>query len=162
MWIEEIKHSKKPEGLYILLAAIFISALVACNLIFQKFFFWNPFGLYRFEISVGLLPYPVTFLVTDFICEVYGKRAADRVVIAGFVASLFVALLVYVSLQTSATSWSPVNDSLYATVFGLNGKAVLASMSAYLLAQFCDVRLFHFWKRITKGRHLWIRNNFST
>jgi len=147
---------------YLLLASVFIASLVACNLIFQKFFIWDPFSLYEFEISVGILPYPITFLVTDIISEVYGRRAAERVVIAGFIASMFICAVVLLALAVPATSWSPVNNEVFNQVFGLNGPAVLASMTAYLMAQFFDVRLFHFWKRVTKGRYLWFRNNAST
>ena len=58
------------ERFYLILAGIFIASLVSCNLIFQKFFTWSPFGIYTFEISVGILPYPITFLATDLISEI--------------------------------------------------------------------------------------------
>ena len=150
------------DRLFLILAGIFIAALVSCNLIFQKFFSWTPFGLYTFEISVGILPYPVTFLVTDIISELYGKRKADQVVISGLIASVFVSLLVLLANAVPQTSWSPVSNETFSTVFGLNGPAVFASMLAYLSAQFIDIRIFHFWKKKTNGRHLWLRNNGST
>ena len=62
----------------------------------------------------------------------------------------------------TATSWSPVKDAMFSTVFGNTAIAVFASMIAYLLAQFIDIQIYHFWKRLTKGKHLWLRNNFST
>jgi uncharacterized integral membrane protein (TIGR00697 family) len=150
------------ERIYLVLAAVFIASLVTCNLIFQKFFTWSPFGLYTFELSVGILPYPITFLVTDIISEVYGRRRADQVVIAGLVASVFVMGVILVALAAPQTAWSPVSSDEFRRVFGLFGPAVLASMTAYLTAQFIDIRLFHFWKRLTRGRHLWLRNNAST
>lgn len=148
--------------LYLILAGIFIAALVASNLIFQKFFTWTPFGLYTFEISVGILPYPVTFLVTDVISEIYGKRRADQVVISGLLASLFIFAVVLVADAVPQTVWSPVSSEQFHHVFGLFGPAVFASMVAYLAAQFVDIRLYHFWKRLTGGKHLWLRNNGST
>lgn len=156
------KHRRQASFIYLILGGIFIASLVACNLIFQKFFSWTPFGIYTFEISVGILPYPITFLVTDIISEVYGRKKADRVVFTGLFASVFVLGVVMLADAVSATSWSPVNDEKFTSVFGLTGTAVGASMLAYLTAQFIDVRLFHFWKRLTKGKHLWLRNNFST
>jgi len=141
---------------------MFIAALVASNLIFQKFFYWNPFGLYRFEISVGILPYPITFLITDIISEIYGKKKANRVVIAGIIASIFSMLIIYIANEVPAIENSPVNDATFTHVFGLSPVAVLASMMAYLFAQFIDIRIFHFWKKKTNGKHLWLRNNFST
>ncbi|WP_317129535.1 queuosine precursor transporter [Luteibaculum oceani] len=146
--------------------------MVSCNLIFQKFFFWSPFSFlpedwgaiqeFTFEISVGILPYPITFLITDLISEIFGRKKANLVVVSGLVAALFTLLVVSVSDAVPATSWSPVNDTMFTKVFGLTGVAVGASMLAYLFAQLIDVRLFHFWKNLTGGKYLWIRNNFST
>ena len=149
------------ERLYLIFAGIFIASLVACNLIFQKFFTWNFLGL-TFELSVGIIAYPVTFLVTDLISELYGKKRANQVVISGFCASVFTTLLIFISMNATAADWSPVDSTTFNKVFGLSAPAFLASMMAYLTAQFIDVRIFHFWKRLTKGKHLWLRNNAST
>ncbi len=150
------------QNIYLILAGMFIAALVASNLIFQKFFYWEPFGRYRFEISVGILPYPITFLITDIISEIYGKKKASQVVVAGIVASIFSMGIIYIANHVPATDWSPVNNDTFTHVFGLSAVAVLASMMAYLFAQFIDIRIFHYWKAKTKGKHLWLRNNFST
>tara|TARA_B100000686_G_C16689589_1_gene916825 strand:- start:72 stop:770 length:699 start_codon:yes stop_codon:yes gene_type:complete len=162
-------ESKSKNGelqLFIILSSIFIASLVSCNLIFQKFFtidIWLPFiGNYSFEQSVGLLPYPITFLVTDIISEIYGQRRANQVVTSGLIASIFMLLIVTVSDMVQAAVWSPVNNETFNNVFGLSAAAVFASMLAYLFAQFIDVRLFHFWKKLTDGKHLWLRNNAST
>ena len=156
------KDKLKAHQIYMVLSALFIASLVVSNLIFQKFFSWDFFGLYTFEISVGILPYPVTFLITDIISEVYGKKKANLVVTTGIFASFFSLLIVYVADAVPATTWSPIGNSLFEKVFGATAIAVFASMVAYLLAQYIDIQLFHFWKRLTKGRHLWLRNNFST
>jgi queuosine precursor transporter len=148
--------------IYLILASLFICSLVVSNLIFQKFFYWDFFGLFRFEISVGILPYPITFLITDIISEVYGKKKANQIVTTGIFASFFSLLIVYISNAVPATDWSPINDTLFTKVFGATAVAVFASMMAYLFAQYVDIQIFHFWKRVTKGKHLWLRNNFST
>ena len=149
-------------NIYLILASVFIASLVVSNLIFQKFFTWDFFGIYKFEISVGILPYPMTFLVTDIISEIYGKKRANQVVIAGIFASAFSLLIIILADAAPATSWSPIGNDLFHKVFGLSAIAVFASMIAYLIAQFIDIRIYHFWKVKTKGRHLWLRNNFST
>ena len=84
----DTKKLELAKRIYLYLGAIFITSLVVSNLIFQKFFFWHPFeleifGLKLFELSVGILPYPITFLVTDLISEIYGKKKANEIVIAG-------------------------------------------------------------------------------
>ncbi|MBL4663688.1 MAG: queuosine precursor transporter [Flavobacteriaceae bacterium] len=158
----KLKQQLIAQRVYLILAALFICSLVVSNLIFQKFFTWDFFGIYTFEISVGILPYPITFLITDLISEVYGKKKANQVVSAGIFASFFSLLIVYIANIVTATDWSPVNDELFSIVFGATVVAVFASMVAYLLAQYIDIQIFHFWKRVTKGKHLWLRNNFST
>lgn len=162
-----IKDKLAAQRIYLFLGALFITSLVVSNLIFQKFFYWYPFnieifGTKLFEISVGILPYPVTFLITDLISEIYGKKRANQIVVAGIFASFFSMLIVYTANAVPATDWSPVNNKLFSTVFGSTAIAVFASMMAYLLAQFVDIQIYHFWKRLTKGKHLWLRNNFST
>ncbi len=155
------------QRIYLVLGSLFITSLVVSNLIFQKFFYWYPFhleifGTKLFEISVGILPYPITFLITDLISEIYGKKRANQIVITGIFASLFSLSIVFVSNAVPATGWSPVGNKMFSTVFGNTAIAVFASMLAYLFAQFIDIHIYHFWKRVTKGKHLWIRNNFST
>jgi len=157
-----IQHRKKAETLFLILTALFVTALVTSNLIFQKFFYWNPLGLYRFELSVGIIAYPITFLITDIISEVFGQKRAQRVVLAGVFASFFALLIVIVSDIAPATNWSPLTDQEFSKSFSYTYLAVAASLAAYLFAQFLDVQVFHFWKRVTKGKHLWLRNNFST
>lgn len=161
------KDKLLAQRIYMLLGALFITSLVVSNLIFKKFFYWYPFdteifGTKLFEISVGILPYPITFLITDLISEIYGKKKANEVVVTGIFASFFSMLIVYTGNLVPATSWSPVQNELYTTVFGSTAIAVLASMMAYLFAQFIDIQIYHFWKHLTKGKHLWLRNNFST
>ena len=156
------KKLRLANRIYLVLGALFICSLVASNLIFQKFFYWNPFGWFRFEISVGLLPYPLTFLITDLVSEIYGRRKANDLVLAGIFASLFSLLILYVADVAPAIETSPIDDQTFTSVFGATKIAVFASMAAYLLAQFVDIRIYHFWKKLTKGKMLWLRNNFST
>lgn len=162
------KNKQLADRWYLYLGAIFITSLVASNLIFQKFIYWKPFGditLFGapiFYLSVGILPYPVTFLITDLISEVYGAKKANRVVTAGIFASIFSMLLILIANYLPAIDESPVSDEVFSKVFALSPIGVMASMIAYLSAQYVDIAIYHFWKRITKGRMLWLRNNFST
>ncbi|MCF8369296.1 MAG: queuosine precursor transporter [Bacteroidales bacterium] len=158
----DVKKKIQANNLFLTLSGVFIASLVTSNLIFQKFFTWDAFGLYDFEISVGIIPYPLTFLVTDIVSEIFGRKRANRVVMAGLFASVFTLCIVLVADLATATEWSPVSNSEFHHVFGVTYIGVGASMVAYLAAQFIDVQLFHFWKKLTKGKHLWLRNNAST
>ncbi|MDO6517527.1 queuosine precursor transporter [Zobellia uliginosa] len=163
-----LKDSRLAYQIYLYLGALFITSLVVSNLIFQKFFYWNPFGDFTvfgvslFEISVGVLPYPITFLITDLISEIYGRKKANQIVTAGIFASLFSMAIILVAEMAPAITSSPVDDSTFTKVFALSPIAVLASMIAYLFAQYIDIAIYHFWKKVTKGKYLWVRNNFST
>ena len=155
------------KNIYLLLAGLFITSLVVSNLIFQKFFYWYPLdikvlGNSLFELSVGILPYPITFLITDLISEIYGKKRANQVVITGIFASFFSMGILLIANEVPAIKNSPIDDETFNQVFALSPIAVLASMIAYLLAQFVDIRIYHFWKNLTQGKMLWLRNNFST
>ncbi len=158
----EQRKIAQAETIYLMIAGVFIASLVTSNLIFQKFFSWDFFGLYTFEISAGLIPYPATFLVTDIVSELYGRKRANRIVLAGLIASIFTLIVVTISTMVPATPWSPLSDGEYENVFGLTFVSVGASMAAYLAAQFIDVQFFHLWKKLTKGKYLWLRNNAST
>lgn len=163
----QLKDKLLAQRIYLFLGALFITSLVVSNLIFQKFFYWYPidieiFDSKLFEISVGILPYPITFLITDLISEIYGEKRANDIVIAGIFASLFSVGIILVADCVPAISDSPVDNATFKNVFSKTIIAVGASMFAYLFAQFVDIRIYHFWKNRTKGKHLWLRNNFST
>ena len=161
------KKEKLARKIYLYLAGLFITSLVVSNLIFQKFFYWYPldikiFDNKLFELSVGILPYPITFLITDLISEIYGKKKAKDVVITGIFASFFSIILLLISEAVPAVENSPISDQEFKKVFSVSSIAVFASMLAYLIAQLVDIRIYHFWKKLTKGKLLWLRNNFST
>ena len=150
----------------------------------------NVIGITKFvqlgplAVAVGVLPYPITFLCTDLISELYGKSRANFLVTVGLFINGFILLVM--TAGQYATSVDPANmppwqilqlaqpiplpsgDSLegnvelFTVMYAMTSGAVTASMAAYITAQYCDVQLFHFWKRVTKGKHLWLRNNFST
>ena len=136
--------------------AVFVTFVVLTNTVGVKLF--TMFGL---TLPVSILWYPLTFLVTDVVSEIYGARRARLMVVLGFSMSvvLLAASLVGIALPTSAVY--PLGDD-YGNIFSPVGRLLFGSMAAYLLAQLIDVKLFHFWKRVTHGRHLWLRNNAST
>ena len=156
-----VQQNNFKDQFYLVLSAIFIASLVTCNLIANKFVTVD-LGFKVFIVSAGILPYPLTFLVTDLISELYGQRKANLVVFSGFIASLFVLLFLWLGGQFSSIPDSLVSDEIYNSVFQNAWRLIAASMIAYLFAQFIDVRIFHFWKKLTDGKHLWLRNNGST
>jgi len=139
-------------------------------------------GGWSFALAVGVLPYPITFLCTDLISEFYGRRRAGWVVTVGLFLNVWVVFILWlggimpqVPLMDPSTGLPPIdsisvvdgvvhdpNSFAFYQMRALTFGAVTASMFAYLAAQFCDVYLFHFWKKLTHGKYLWLRNNGST
>lgn len=195
---------RRRERVFLVLAGLFLGTLAMLNILGISRFIvlasaggdagwqWGTWGKVSFAVAIGVLPYPLTFLCTDLICEFYGRRRANFVVWVGLILNLWVMFILWLAgslpMQAEMVSYGqsagavevfapalpePVYDDagnfvrfnedwtfyrLQQLAFG----AVVASMIAYLLAQFVDVYLFHFWKRLTKGKHLWLRNNGST
>ncbi|MDZ7826033.1 MAG: queuosine precursor transporter [Gammaproteobacteria bacterium] len=172
--------AERRERVFIVLAGTFLCAMTMLNIIgITRFVQIGPMAL-----AVGVLPYPLTFLCTDLICELYGRARANFLVWTGLGLNFFILGVMWVAqalpsvgpealppwqvLQLEEAVSLPNGDMVVGSVeffqllFYCTSGAVFASMMAYIAAQFCDVQLFHFWKRLTKGRHLWLRNNFST
>ncbi len=172
--------SRRREQVFLLLAGFFLCSMTLLNVIgITKFVQLGPMAL-----AVGVLPYPLTFLCTDLVSELYGKRRANFMVTVGLIMNVFVILVLSIGnwlpavsidnqppwqvLQLAQDIASPSGASisgsveLYFLIYATTSGAVIASMLAYVAAQYCDVHLYHFWRNLTKGRHLWLRNNFST
>ncbi len=147
------------EKIYLILSGIFLTSLLVGNLIGTTKFVVLPFG---FIIPAGLLAYPITFIATDLVCEIYGKERATHLVWTGFLMNLFMLGLMFLGHYLPDASGISGASSVFEGVFNFMVANVIASMVAYLIAQHIDVKLFHFWKTLTKGKHLWLRNNGST
>ncbi|MFU8813309.1 MAG: queuosine precursor transporter [Balneolaceae bacterium] len=119
-------------------------------------------SLYVMSIPVGLLAYPFTFLATDMISELFGRKKAQTVVWIGFFMNLYMLLLMTAAYQFPNTYGVSGGVDLFDGVYEFLVANTISSMIAYLIAQSVDVRIFHYLKRLTKGRYLWLRNNGST
>lgn len=169
-------YKKRREFVFLILVSLFTGTLALLNILGLSRFVDLSFtflGLkIPFIVAVGVLPYPLTFLCTDLISELYGKEKATQLVWCGLLVNLWVLFVLWLggalpdSDGISTFTALPLDNAgrppLYFEVQTLTFGAVFASMLAYLFAQLCDVELFHFWKRLTKGKHLWLRNNAST
>lgn len=138
------------------LAALFVTCLLVSNIIAGKLF-----ALGRFVLPVAVFAYPVTFVITDTVSEVWGKREANNLVWLGFVMNLVMTAFLYLGrVLPPAPFWG--HQAAYEAILGMVPRIVAASMAAYLVSQFHDVWAFLYWRRVTAGKHLWLRNNLST
>ena len=146
---------------FLVLTGLFLGTLGMLNILgLTRFLQLGSIGSWPIVVAVGALPYPVTFLCTDLISELWGERRASQVVWVGLLLNGWVVLILWLGGVMPGLSGAP--ESTFFEIQRLAFGSVGASMVAYLSAQFVDVRLFHFWKVRTRGKALWIRNNAST
>lgn len=176
--IEASSLHARRERVFLIFAGLFLGTLTMLNILgitrFIKLFQIGEGDTpWVFAVAVGVLPYPITFLCTDFISEFYGRRRANWVVLVGLILNAWVIFILW--LGTTLPGFETIDPATGLPVQDAAGRlpvlfevktlafgAVIASMIAYMAAQFCDVYVFHFWKRLTNGKHLWLRNNGST
>ena len=160
----DTKYVVRREAVFIVLAGIFIGSLAMLNILGLSRLIDLSFNIngrqVPFMVFIGVLPYPITFLCTDFICELFGKRRANIVVWTGLLLNMWVLFILWFGGKLPENS--AVDSTAFFRIRELTFGATAASMIAYLTAQFIDVHVFHFLKRITNGKHLWLRNNGST
>ncbi len=146
----------EKETKYSILVGLFVMALTVSALIGVKIVpFWGIF------FSATAITFPITFLVTDIISEVWGKKKAHQVVWIGFFTTIIAFILVLIAIKLPfAPFWQ--GQEAYAQTLGLVGRIVFGGLIAYIVSQHHDVWAFHFWKVKTRNKHLWFRNNAST
>ncbi len=214
------KYTYRRELVFLILAGIFLGSLTILNILgLSKMISFPVFG-YNITIPIGVLPHPITFLCTDFISELYGKRRANLIVWIGLLLNVWVLFILWLgdtlpphttyydvnglliippdsilnlnnlqlpehltsldnlSIKDSLTALNhgilpsdvitanpklePLPGYQFHVIKGMTFASTIGSMIAYLLAQFIDVKIFHYLKDLTKGKHLWLRNNGST
>jgi len=146
---------------YAALVALFTGSLVASNYLASKLFTATIFGV-SVAAPAAVLAYAMTFLFTDIISEVYGKKAAGIAVFVGFATQVLILAYNAFALKLPHAPFSPATPQAYESVVGGSAPIILASLTAYIISQTHDVWAFHFWKSKTGGRWLWLRNNAST
>lgn len=172
------KHSR--DALFLFLSGIFLTSLVLGNVIGTTKFVtifsaelpvWlqsvvpslvRNEAIYTMSVPVGVIAYPFTFLATDLVSELFGRKKAQLMVWVGFAMNVFMLFIMTVNHWLPNSAGVSGGISLFEGVYEFMIGNTIGSMIAYLVAQSVDVRLFHFWKNLTNGKHLWLRNNAST
>lgn len=161
----------RPEKLFVFCTAVFITALVVAEATASKFFtafdLPAPFSILGVQfdsvvMTAGVIAFPITFIVTDLLNEYYGKAGIRYVTLVGMVMILFEFALVQVAITVPTSRISPVPQEAFQIVFGATGRVIIGSLTAYLIGQFVDITLFHWLRRLTDGRMLWLRATGST
>jgi len=178
--ISDSPLQERRERVFLVLAGFFLCAMVLLNVIGISRFI----QLGKMQLAVGVLAYPLTFLCTDIISELYGRARANFMVSVGLGLNFFILAIMWLANSLPAIEpsvqppWQTLSLSdpvglpdgsqlvgqveLFTLIYANTAGAVFASMLAYTLAQYIDVFLFHWIKKKTDGKHLWLRNNGST
>lgn len=152
----------KRQKLYTILAGIFLTALILAEITGSKLIQSQVTENLIFTMTMGVIPFPVTFLVTDIVNEYYGKPGIRFITFLGMfmIALTYAVLLIDMSIPAAAIS--PVSDEAFNSVFGQSNRIILGSVTAYLIGQFIDVQIFHFIRKKTHEKFLWLRATGST
>ena len=136
-----------------LVSALVVMANIFANKIVQ-------FG--SFTVPAGVITFSMIFFVTDLISEKWGKEEAKKAVWAGFFSSLVLIISVYIVIHWQPAVFAIEFSEIFAKALALTPRITIASFIAYLISQHHDIWAFHFWKKKTNKKHLWLRNNAST
>lgn len=148
---------RRKERVYIVLTALFVAALIAGDFIGGKFF-----SFLGRSFSAGIIPFPLTFVLTDVVNEFYGREGARRLTYAGLVAALFVWGVINLALAMPTAAGSPISDQAFRSAFGTSARLYVASLTAYMIGQLLDISIFQLLRRATGEKLLWLRSTGST
>jgi len=150
------------ERIYIILCILFSVIIVIGNLTYQKFVSLAIFPFHSFELGVGAILYPLTFLITDLITEFYGKEKAKFCVRCAILMNILVVIIVSFMDMLPATSWSKIDNVSFHNMFGFYSVSFAGSIIACYISQIVDVSIYLWIRKITNGKFLWLRSNGST
>ncbi|MFO0836000.1 MAG: queuosine precursor transporter [Phycisphaerales bacterium] len=164
-----------PQRVYLWLSSFSLACLLIADIVGVKLFripfpgnfsFTMPFSSVTYDSvthTCGMLTFPVTFLITDLLNDYYGKKAARRVVWIGFAMAMIVFAVV--NIAQAMPAWDVpfnVKQEAFDSIFGSAKVMYIASLMAYLVGNFSDIAVFGLFKRLTKGRFIWLRATGST
>jgi queuosine precursor transporter len=153
--------------LFLALTGLFVTALVVGDIIGGKLFEVTVLGS-AFTLSVGIIPFPITFVLTDVLNEFYGKKAARTVTWVGLGSAVFAFAVIFSAGAipfapfTKAADWKGITEEQFQSVFLSSQRILAASMVAYVVGQLVDIYVFHKLKAATHNRFIWLRATGST
>ncbi len=148
--------------LYTTLAAIFISALILAEITGSKLIQWQITATLVFTMTMGVIPFPITFIVTDIVNEYYGRKGIRFITFLGMAMIALVLLILQIDMRIPAAAISPVKDDAFNAVFSASTRIMVGSLLAYLIGQLVDIYVFHAIRERTGERYLWLRATGST
>lgn len=152
-----MKRNNPLQALYQTLSASFCVIVVVSNILSAKMV---PLPFFGLIIPAGLITYPLTFLLSDLVTEVFGAKRARMMVYIALAMSLFSFALISLGLMLPAHE--AAEQAAFQAVMGLSSLRIFSSLIAYLVSQLADIRLYSAIRKLTGPKMLWLRNNGST
>lgn len=156
----------RPQTLYVWISGVFVTSLLVANMIGAKLFKIDVDLLGGFSIihTAGMVPFPITFLLTDLVNEYYGRKATRRLAYIAFsmAALAFCFIALSRALPTFEGYSNTASHSAFENIFGQATIMYIASIMAFLCGTLLDIWIFGVFKRLTKGRFVWFRATGST
>ena len=153
-----MNFNKRKDLVFIILAGFFVTNAIVAELIGGKLV--QFFGL--FTQSLGIILWPVVFILTDLINEHYGKQGVRKLTFITIGLIIYTFVLISIGLKIPAVGFSPVSDEVFNTVFGQSQWIIIGSIIAFLLSQLVDVYIFWVFRNRTGGKLIWLRATGST
>lgn len=144
------------------LSAVFLTALIMAEVTGGKLIELRLSESIAFTMTMGVIPFPITFIVTDILNEYFGRRGIRFVTFVGMAMVAFALLLLQIDMAIPAALISPVTDENFNAVFGISARIIVGSLTAYVIGQLVDIAVFHFIRERTGGKMLWLRATGST
>ncbi|KKQ47860.1 MAG: Conserved hypothetical integral membrane protein [Candidatus Woesebacteria bacterium GW2011_GWC1_38_13] len=150
------KRYKKPD----LLIALYVTFILVAQILAAKVSAFN-LGFKEFYGPSGVLVFSITYLLTDIVNEKFGRKETHKMVAIAFVTQIAMVFFIWLgTIFPAAPFWTL--QSSWQQIFGLVPRITLASWVAFLISENFDAYMFYLFKKITKGKHLWMRNVFSS
>ena len=142
------------------LIGLFVAFVAISNIVAVKIAAYDlGFGTY-FAPAASLI-FPVTFLVTDIVNEKFGRAETHRMIFIAFISQVILAAFVYLAISLPAAPfWT--NQQAFEMLVGQVPRLMLAGWLAFLVSENLDAYVFAWLKKLTGGKHLWMRNAFSS
>ena len=150
------RRYNKPD----MLMGLYVAFVLISNIIAYKIVEFN-LGFYTFYAPAAVLIFSVTFLMTDIVNEKFGRKETQKMILIAFITQIAVTFFIYLAISLpSAPFWK--NQKFFSQVLGFAPRVILASWIAFIISENMDAYIFSFFKKLTKGKYLWIRNAFSS
>ena len=165
-------EQNKRNNIFFILSGIFITNAIIAEILGTKIFEFD--FILNFNMSVGVIIWPVVFITTDIINEYFGKKGIKKISYFTILLIIYVFIIIYMSTKLTPNNyWLNINsvdnhgnpfniDYAYNIIFLQSTGIIIGSIIAFLIAQILDVMVFHKLKRMTKGKFIWLRATGST